>query len=58
MEELDTNLFEAKLLKAIILYDTGYLAVAKREFETLVKTDYNNEIIQKYLDKINTELIS
>lgn len=56
LEELNSNLFEAKLLKSIILYDTGYLAVAKKELEALIKQDYNNEIIKEYLEKIENEL--
>lgn len=56
LEELDCDLFEARLLKAIILYDTGYLAIAKKELEALIKEDYNNEIIKEYLEKIENEL--
>lgn len=56
LEELNLDLFEARLLKAIILYDTGYLAIAKKELDALVKEGYNNEIIKEYLQKIESEL--
>lgn len=56
LEELSSDLFEARLLKAIILYDTGYLAIAKKELEALKKEDSNNPIINEYLNKIENEL--
>ena len=31
-EELNYDFFEANLLKSIILYDTGYVALAKKAF--------------------------
>lgn len=55
LEELDTELFEARLLKAVILYDTGFLALAKREFDSLAREDCNN-IIQEYQEKIRIKL--
>ena len=56
LEELDLNLFEAKLLKAIILYDSGYLAIAKRELENLYNEQPENELIINYRNKIDEEL--
>lgn len=56
LEELKINLFEAKILKAVILYDTGFLAIAKKEFATLANIDANNDIIKLYQSKIDTEL--
>lgn len=56
LEELNLDLFEARLLKAIILYDTGYLAIAKKELGQLSKFENDNIIIKEYLNKIETEL--
>ena len=56
MEELDCDFFEAKLLKAIILYDTGYVAIAKKELELLEKKQPDNELLQAYKSKINEQL--
>lgn len=56
LEELKSDLYEAKLLKSIILYDTGYLAMAKREFSSLLEQGTDNNIIKEYLEKIETEL--
>lgn len=56
MEELNYDFFEAKLLKSIILYDTGYVAMAKKELEDLEKINPNNELLQTYKAKIIEEL--
>ena len=56
MEELQGDFFEACLLKAIILYDTGYLAIAKKEFDGLVKNFPENEIVNDYKARIDGEL--
>ncbi len=56
LEELSPDLFEAKLLKSIILYDTGYLAIAKKELYSLKQEDNQNPIINEYLNKIENEL--
>ena len=56
LEELDENLFEARLLKAVILYDTGYLALAKKELDLLSNEHSNNNIIREYQTLINKEL--
>lgn len=56
MEELQGDFFEARLLKAIILYDTGYLAIAKKEFDGLVKNFPENEIVKDYKTRIDGEL--
>lgn len=56
LEELNYDFFEAKLLKAIILYDSGYIALAKKEFDTLSTEYKNNELIQQYKLKIVDEL--
>ena len=56
MEELESDLFEARLLKSVILYETGYLAVAKKEFETLKQEDKDNQFITEYLNKISNNL--
>ena len=41
MEELDYDFFEANLLKAIILYETGYVALAKKSLEKISKMLYS-----------------
>lgn len=56
MEELNYDFFEANLLKAIILYDSGYLALAKKELDKLVLEQPNNELIIDYSRKIEEEL--
>ena len=56
MEELKSELYEARLLKAVILHDAGYLAIAKKEFEALIKEFPEDEIVQEHLNKINLEL--
>lgn len=56
IEELDCDLFEAKLLKSIILYDSGYLAIAKKELENLAQEEPCNELILEYRNKIEEEL--
>ena len=56
LEELNGDFFEAKLLKAIILYDTGYLALAKKELLNLEKEQPTNHIVKEYKSKISQEL--
>lgn len=56
LEELDYDFFEARLLKSIILYDSGYLAIAKKELETLKNEEPENEIICEYTRRIEDEL--
>ena len=56
LEELDYDFFEAKLLKAIILYDSGYLAIARKELQTLAKEQSDNELVQAYTNRIEEEL--
>lgn len=56
LEELPNNLLEANLLKITILYDTGYLALAKQEIENLLKQYPNNDILNEYSKKINNDL--
>ena len=56
LEELQYNFFEANLLKAIIYYDTGYLAVARRELNNLVQEQPDNPILIDYIERINKEL--
>ncbi len=57
MEELDYDFFEARLLKSIILYDSGYLAVAKKEFDKLIQEQPENELIVQYSKRIDEELM-
>lgn len=56
LEELPDDLFEANLLKVIILYDTGYLALAKQELNRLFEQCPDNAILNEYTDRINKEL--
>lgn len=56
LEELYEDSFESKVLKSIILYDTGYLALAKKEFAELAKIEPENPFIIDYLNKINADL--
>ena len=56
LEELQEDFFEANLLKAIILYDTGYLALARKELNQLAKDQPQNPILMDYQAKINNEL--
>ena len=56
MEELNYDFFEARLLKSIILYDTGYVALAKKELDELEKINPENELIKTYKSKIEEEL--
>ncbi len=56
LEELQGDFAEANLLKAVILYDTGYLALAKKELEKLEKACPDNPIVIEYKAKIDAEL--
>ena len=56
LEELPDELFEANLLKVIILYDTGYLALAKQELKRLFAQCPDNSILQEYSERIDNEL--
>ena len=55
LEELEYDFFEARLLKMIILFDTGYLVLAKKEIEELEKIQPQNEILKEYKERINAE---
>ena len=56
LEELPSDLFEANLLKIIILYDTGYLALAKKELQNLFEQCPDNEILKEYSSRIDSDL--
>ena len=56
LEELNYDFFEANLLKMIILYDSGYIAVAKRELNKLTLEQPENELVIAYKEKIEAEL--
>ncbi len=56
LEELTEDFIEGNILKSIILYETGYLALAKQELTRLSKIQPDNEIIKEYQEKINMEL--
>ena len=46
-EELKDDFYEARLLKAIILHDTGYYAIADKEFKKLKEERPEDIIIEK-----------
>jgi len=56
MEELAYDFYEAKLLKSIILYDSGYLSVARKYILELEKERPENDLVQEYRRKIEEEL--
>lgn len=56
LEELTGDMFEARLLRAIILYETGYLALAAKELSILYKEQPQNNIVTEYKAKIENEL--
>ena len=56
LEELDGNMFEARLLKAIILYETGYFALANKELSSLHKEQPENSLVTEYKTKVENEL--
>ena len=56
MEELDYDFFEANLLKSIILYETGYVALAKKSFEKITDERPDNMVIQEYMKKVEEAL--
>ncbi len=56
LEELQDDFFEANLLKAIILYDTGYLVLARQELKQLSNEQPDNPILLDYQERIDSEL--
>ena len=56
LEELKGNFFEARLLKAVILYDTGYLTLAQKELNKLEEERPDNTIIKEYKTRIEADL--
>ena len=56
LEELSGDFFEARLLKSVILYDTGYLALAQKELKILAKEQSDNNIVLEYQKKIEQDL--
>ena len=56
LEELDFDFYEANLLKALILFDSGYLALAKKGLNMLKEERPNDFIVNEYLEKIDDKL--
>lgn len=56
LEELQGNFFEARFLKAVILYETGYLALARRELNELAEEFPEKSMVAEYKAKIDSEL--
>ena len=55
-EEIQDNSYESRLLKAIILFDSGYHAISKKEFEKLAEEMPEDDIVKNYLRMIDNEL--
>ena len=51
LQELTGSSYESRLLKAIILYDTNYYALAKKEFKDLLEEQPDNKITKEYYQK-------
>ncbi len=56
LEELCYDFFEAKLLKSIILYDSGYLSLAQKLLNELAEEQPENELVNNYRNRISEEL--
>ncbi len=56
LEELDFDFYEANLLKALILYESGYIALAKKGFDMLKAERPNDFVVDEYLAKIKEKL--
>ena len=56
LEELPHDYFEAKLLRAVILYEMGYLAFARKELMDVLEERPQHNVAEEYLQKINSEL--
>lgn len=56
LEELQGNFFEARFLKAVILYETGYLALARRELNGLAEEFPEKSMVGEYKAKIDSVL--
>ena len=56
LEELHYDFFEANLLRAIILYDTGYLALAKKILDKLAQERPDDHVVESYKKQIEDEL--
>lgn len=56
LEELDYDFYEANLLKSLILFDSGYIALAKRGFLKLKEERDNDFVVDEYLNKIEEHL--
>ena len=56
LEELDFDFYEANLLKALILYESGYMALAKKGFDMLKAERPDDFVVEEYLNKIKDKL--
>lgn len=56
LEELDYDFYEANLLKALILYESGYIALAKKGLDMLKAERPNDFVVDEYLTKIREKL--
>ena len=56
LEELDFDFYEANLLKSLILFDSGYVALAKKGFDMLKEQRPNDHLVKEYLDKIKEKM--
>lgn len=58
LEELDGVSFDTRFLRAVILYNTGYVALAAKELEQLKAEQPENESVKEYLEKIRQGLLA
>ena len=58
LEELTDELYEAKILKAIILSESGYLALALKEFEKLLEEKPADIVVSEYYNKIKEKMLN
>ena len=56
LEELDFDFYEANLLKALILFDSGYFALSKKGFDMLKEQRPNDFVVKDYLNKIEEKM--
>lgn len=55
-EELKNDTYESRLLKSVILFDSGYHAIAKKEFQNLAKEFPEDDVVANYIQMINEKL--
>ena len=56
LEEIKGDDVNSRLLKAIILYDTGYYIIARKEIREITEQYPENNVAKKYLELLNNQL--